>query len=259
MSATVANPVAELDVEAAGEKPEQEQPQPEPETDSAHDSAAADEELEPGEPGRPEQPQPQPETEPGEDAEEAGAGRSLADVGAVQWQLRCLGKLHAAGGGPSALAYAGYAVLLFSWFVAPAWLSTFAADGNEAVCGEGRIELDGTGAVHLQAEDTLCHGGSQTFLGDAGSSYTSSGIVHAADVCEAVGARLCTLAEVVEANVAWAGCEKDIGSPVHFTWTSSQANAAGTRCPPGQHMSAPTNPHVLDNHPPVCTPDTTDL
>ena len=53
-------------------------------------------------------------------------------------------------------------------------------------------------------------------------------IVHAADVCEAVGARLCTLAEVVEANVAWAGCEKDIGSPVHFTWTSSLANAAGS-------------------------------
>ena len=114
-----------------------------------------------------------PAPEPEQD--QSSSGQRLADVSVVQFQLRFLARLHKPdGSGLSALAYVVYALLLISWYIAPNfWFST-APDGSPNVCGEGRIELDGTGAVELLREDgALCHGGNHSF------SYASSGIVHA--------------------------------------------------------------------------------
>ena len=177
----------------------------------------------------------------------------IADVAVVQSQLRFLARLHKPdGSGVSVVAYVGYAVLLISWYVAPALWGMFSHDGSTAVCGEGRIELDGTGAVELMHDDSsLCHGGNHSF------SYASSGIVHASAVCEAVGARLCTLEEVAGGDLHDTGCWVD-GAP-SYTWTSSTMNAAGEDCPAGQHISAVTDPNWGDNNPPRCTLDTDDL
>ena len=70
----------------------------------------------------------------------------ISDVPVVRQQIRILTALHKPNGGLSAPAYAVYAVLLLSWCAVPTMWISFSVDGSAAVCGEGRIELDGTGA-----------------------------------------------------------------------------------------------------------------
>jgi hypothetical protein len=177
----------------------------------------------------------------------------ISDVSVVRQQIRFLAALRKPNGGLAAPAYVVYALLLISWCVVPLLWVSFSADGSAAVCGEGRIELAGSGEVHLQRDDgSLCHGGNRSY------SYESSGIVHASSVCTAVGARLCTVDEVVGGDVLEAGCS-DPDTVVYFTWTSSTANG-GAECPPGEHMTAAPNHHFIgDKNPPKCTPDATDL
>merc|ERR1711969_421405 len=93
--------------------------------------------------------------------EQGSGGQRLADIAVVQSQLRFLARLHKPdGSGLSALAYVGYALLLSGWYVSPAMMAIFGPDGSPNVCGEGRIELDGTEAFELLREDgALCHGG----------------------------------------------------------------------------------------------------
>eukprot|EP01045_Picozoa_sp_COSAG04_P016682 COSAG04_NODE_1415_length_6863_cov_9.475163_4_plen_506_part_00 len=167
----------------------------------------------------------------------------LADVGLVQFQLRFLARLHKPDGSRlSALAYVGYALLLVSWYAAPKSWYVGAADGSSAVCAEGRIELDGTGAVELMRDEgSLCLGGNHS---------------HASMVCDAVGARLCTLDEVVggDAHLANIACRDP--DPRAFTWTASSTNEEGEKCPAGQHMSSAADPNVADRNPPTCSLDT---
>eukprot|EP01045_Picozoa_sp_COSAG04_P025256 COSAG04_NODE_3281_length_2977_cov_1.344336_2_plen_483_part_00 len=190
-----------------------------------------------------------------EPQQEQSSGQRLADIAVVQSQLRFLARLHKPdGSGLSALAYVGYALLLIGWYVSPNFWFAISPDGSPSVCGEGRIELDGTGAVELLREDgALCHGGNHSL------SYASSGIVHASSVCEAVGSRLCTLEEVMGGDVHNTGCNNP-DTLVFYTWTSSTADEEGVECPAGQHMSATAyHAFVGDNNPPRCAPDTDDL
>ena len=78
---------------------------------------------------------------------------------------------------------------------------------------------------------------------------TSSSWRHAAAVCAAEGARLCTLAEVVAGEAAGTGC----GWDNEVVWT-----ATVDVCGQGSHMAAAGTPSMLGTNPPQCSDDGTD-
>jgi hypothetical protein len=78
---------------------------------------------------------------------------------------------------------------------------------------------------------------------------TSNSWRHAAAVCAASGARLCTLVELEAGEAAGTGC----GFDSQRTWTSTVS-----QCPQGQHMSAAGNTNSWATVPPECSDDSSD-
>lgn len=119
--------------------------------------------------------------------------------------------------------------------------------GSAAVCAESELDHDGSAALESAAQ---CHGG---------DSSTTNGFDHARRICEDVGARLCTAAELNAHEAQGTGCT---GHDQSLTWSSTSCQIySGCAFAPGAASGGETGyvasaetpeecvQHVLDEMP----------
>ena len=118
------------------------------------------------------------------------------------------------------------------------------------------------------SRNLACHGGQNTHQGD---DETIDGWSHAASICQSMGARLCTVAELQADEARCTGCQHD-GEQV---WTSEPCDQGHFTAQGGSHRGAescpeectqcqgsfagqpgcqydPDNPNMIDQHGPGC-------
>jgi hypothetical protein len=101
-----------------------------------------------------------------------------------------------------------------------AWRTTTAnaARGSAAVCGESDAGF-GNGAGSRNGGDAECYGGNVVHDANSASETDTliDGWAHASSICRAVGARLCTSAELQAEETRGSGCAHDR----EWVWSST--------------------------------------
>ena len=120
--------------------------------------------------------------------------------------------------------------------------SAYATTHCDSIC-TSPMTCEELADFHMGTTEDVC-GASQ--VPECGSSDNWR---HAAAVCAAIGARLCTLSEIEAGEVAGTGCSFDS----QRTWSKDIGD-----CPEGQHKSAAGNANSWTDVPPECSEDSAD-